>query len=271
MATIVPISYKSIIRWIILAVVILSALALGFGSFTIVGAGERGVVLNWGAFQGQIMNPGLNFKIPLVQNVKSINVQTQSLQVDKSEAYSKDLQIVVIHSVINYNAIPERVGEFYQQYDAAFDNLLIPRLEAAVKQTVAKYTAEELLQKRGEVQEEIEKNFSANVPNVVQITKYSLVNEQFSQAFEEAIEKKQVAQQDAERAQNELKKVQIEAEQRVAQAKAEAEAIKIQAEAIQQQGGQAYVQLQAISKWDGKLPQQMIPGSAVPFINLNNK
>lgn len=55
----------------------------------------------------------------------------------------------------------------------------------------------------------------------------------------------------------------------MASAKAQAQAIQIQAQAINSQGGADYVSLQAINKWDGKLPTQMIPGSSVPFINVN--
>ena len=77
-----------------------------------------------------------------------------------------------------------------------------------------------------------------------------------------------VAQQNALAAQNKLAQVQFEAQQRVAQAQGEADAIKIQVQAINQQGGQSYVNLQAISRWDGKLPVVMGSG-AMPFINMN--
>ena len=226
------------------------------------------MVLNWGAFQGEVFEPGLHFKVPFKQRIVKVNVQNQNIDVEKSQAYSKDLQLVEIHSVINYNIKPEGVGSFYSQYNAEFNNVLAPRLEAALKQVVAKYTAEELLNKRGEVQEQVRLVFSQNLPDVVNLVSYSLVNEDFSDAFESAIEKKQVAQQDAERAENELKQVKVEAEQRVAQATAEAEAIKIQAQAITQQGGRDYVQLKAIEKWNGQLPNQMIPGATVPFLDL---
>lgn len=83
-----------------------------------------------------------------------------------------------------------------------------------------------------------------------------------------AVESKQVSQQQALKAKNDLERIKLEAEQRVAQAEAEATAIKIQAEAITQQGGEDYVNLKAVEKWDGKLPTQMIPNASLPFINL---
>lgn len=259
-------STKAIIGGV--SAVFLVILLLVLNPFVAIDAGERGVVLNWGAFNGEIMEPGLHFRTPFVQKVVKINIQNQAEEIEKSEAYSKDLQMVDIHSVINWNVKPDQVGTFYTQYNGEFSNVLLPRLEAAIKQTVAKYSAEELLQKRGEIQGEIFNTYKQTVPDVVSVVSYSIVNESFTPEYEKAIEQKQIAQQDAEKAENELKKVKIEAEQRVAQAKAEAEAIKIQAEAIQSQGGSDYVQLQAIAKWNGALPAQMVPGSTVPFINL---
>ncbi|MFA5945968.1 MAG: prohibitin family protein [Patescibacteria group bacterium] len=237
--------------------------------FVTVGAGERGVVLTWGAVNGQIMSPGLHLRVPLAQSVVKVDVQTQKLEIEESSAYSHDLQNVIIHSVVNYNADPKEVGLIYQQYGLdAESRILEPNLEAAIKQTVAKYTAEEILSERGKVASEIETAFRESIPSTFIVTKYALVNETFSEAYEAAIEQKQVAQQNAEKADNDLKRIKIEAEQRVAEATAEAEAIKIQAAAIQQQGGASYVNLKAVEKWDGHLPNQMIPGGALPFLNL---
>lgn len=255
-----------IVRHVVLGIVFLVVL---LGSFVTVGAGERGVLLTWGAFKGTVFQPGLHFKLPIAQEVIKTNVQTQKIEVEKSEAYSNNLQVVDIHSVINYNLDPQAVGVIYQQYGTDFKGkVLTPNLEASVKQTIAKYTAEELLAKRSEVQDQIETALKSSVPSMFVVTKYALVNEQFSAEYEKAIEAKQVAQQAAEKAQNELKKAQIDAESRIAQAKGEAEAIKIQAEAIQAQGGAEYVNLKAVEKWNGTLPQYMLAGTT-PFINLN--
>ena len=251
------------------AVIVILIVGAILNPLVTVSAGERGVVLNWGAFNGEIMEPGLHWRTPFVQRVVKMDVQTQKLEVEKSESYSKDLQIVDIHSVINYNIDPKNAGAIYQQYGLEFESrILSPNLEAAVKKTIAKYSAEELLNQRGQVQDEIQTAFQSSIPTGFVVTKYALVNEQFSAAYEAAIEKKQIAQQEAERAGNELKKAKIDAESRIAQAEGEARAIKIQVEAITQQGGQAYVDLKSVEKWDGKLPTQMFSGTALPFINL---
>lgn len=249
----------------VMAVVVLIAFII-LNPFVIVGAGERSVVLNWGAFQGSILEPGLHYRIPVMQSVKKINVQAQTLGVEKSEAYSKDLQMVDIQSAITWNVLPGQSGIYYQQYAGDVSGLLKPRLEAAIKQVVAQYSAEEILQKRGQIQGEIFDLYKSNVPDLVEVTNYSLVNETFTPEYEAAIEAKQIAQQDAEKADNDLTRVKIEAEQTIAKAQADAESIRIQGEALKENNG--LVGLKAVEKWDGKLPSYMMGGSSVPFISL---
>ncbi len=266
---------KQIIKWGSLAVVVVFGLMLFFGSFVQVGAGERGVLLTFGAFNGTVYQPGLHVKLPLFQEVIKTSVRTQKIEVEKSEAYSHDLQVVDVHSVINYNVDPTTVGAVYQQYGLDFETkVLYPNLEASVKQTIAKYTAEELLSKRAEVQDQIEEALKRAVPAPFVVTKYALVNEAFSHDYEAAIEAKQVAQQDAEKAKNELTKTQIDAEARIAQAKGEAEAIKIQASAIQSQGGADYVKLQWIKAWESggaKVPNVVSGNGSGFLLNISNQ
>jgi regulator of protease activity HflC (stomatin/prohibitin superfamily) len=260
---------------------LIKALATVIGIFVIlllfpvsfVGAGERGVVLTWGAPNGKILEPGIHFIVPISQSVQKMNVRTTNIEFDKERslgAASNDLQDVTIQVVVNYHLSPEKVGSIFQQYGTSYqETILEPLVREAVKSKSAEYTAEELVTRRAE--------FSDSVSTLLQ-TKFAergfvfersnIVNLEFSESFNKAIEAKVTAEQDALAAKNKLEQVKFEAEQRVAQAKAEAEAIRIQAEAVTQQGGQSYVDLQAVAKWDGKLPTQMIPGATLPFINL---
>lgn len=253
--------------------VVVVMLLLLLNPFTQVGAGERGVVLNWGAVSGEVLEPGLHFVMPISQDVKIVDVQTKTISFDGNNALgaaSNDLQDVKIAVIANYHVNPDKVGTIYQQYGSTFEeSILSPIVREAVKSVSANYTAEQLVTKRAE--------FSSKVATIlgeklserdVTLERLNIVNLNFSESFNKAIEAKVTAEQDALAAKNKLQQVQFEADQRVAQAKGEAEAIKIQAEAITQQGGQAYVDLQAIKKWNGELPTTMLPGSAVPFINL---
>ncbi len=259
---------KKIIAGVMLVLAIFLVVILN--PLVVVDAGNRGVVLNWGAFQGQVMDPGLHFRVPLMQDIVKINVQTEKLELKASAAYSHDLQVVTVESVLTYNIDPKEVGLLYAEVGPSYEEKIInPSLEASVKQVFAQYTAEELLSKRGQVQAEIEEAFKKTIEgNHIIVQHYALVNESFSPEYENAIEQKQIAEQSALKAKNDLDRIKIESEQRVTQANAEAQAIKIQAEAIQNQGGAEYVQLQAIARWNGQLPTQMLSGGTVPFINL---
>ena len=106
------------------------------------------------------------------------------------------------------------------------------------------------------------------------VTNVDIVDFKFSDSFNHAIEAKVKAEQDALREKNNLQKIKFEAEQKITAAKAEAEKIRIEAQALKANGKdliekikvEAY--LEAVKKWDGRLPQQMIPGQTVPFINI---
>lgn len=260
-------STKQIVTLVILGVGII--LFLIINPFVFVTAGQRGIVMNWGAVSDTVLSEGIHWRTPIVQSVKTIDVRTQKEQVDSSAA-SKDLQTVNAKVALNYHVIPDKVNLLWQKIGADYkDRIIDPAVQEAVKSTTAKYTAEELITKRENVKDEIKTTLTARLTNeYIAVDEFSIVDFNFSESFNKAIEAKQTAVQQALQAENDLRRIKVEAEQRVAQAKAEAEAIKIQAEAVTQQGGKDYVQLQAIMKWDGKLPGQMIPGATVPFINL---
>lgn len=258
-------TFRKVTAGITAAVILITLFVLW--PFAMIGTGERGVVLNFGAFQGEIMDPGLHLRIPVVQSVVRMNVQTQKFTIDKSECYSKDLQVVSVQSALNFNIDPKTVGLLYQNIGIDYEETIIrPRLEAVVKQTIAQYSAQELLEKRLEVQQKIQATISSELASSEMIvTQYALVNESFSQDYEAAIERKQIAQQDALTAENKKAQVQFEADQAVISAKAQAEAIKIKAEALR--SNPALVQFNAVEKWNGILPTYMM-GNSVPFLNL---
>jgi regulator of protease activity HflC (stomatin/prohibitin superfamily) len=265
-----------VIQKILTGIIVFVVVVTLTGAFTIIDEGERGVVLTLGAFKGRVMEPGLNFKIPLVQSVVKYDVRTMKLEIAQSSAYSKDLQPVDIHSVVNYAVKQSEVGSVYAKFNRSVEEkVLRPLLESTVKQVIAKYTAEELLSRRGEVQTQIDESLNASCPTEIDIQSYQLVNEDFSDLFESAIEAKQVAAQNAERAVNEKVEAETRALTTVITAKAQAEAIRIQTEAINSQGGENYVAMEsvkvnseAVKKWNGILPTYVTGGTALPFIGI---
>lgn len=246
-------------------------LVLIFSSFGTVGAGERGVKTRFGSVVG-ILNTGLYTKTPFVTSVYKVDVQTQKEQADATAA-SSDLQTVNTTVAVNYNLDVTKVADLYTKIGLDYKTKIIdPAIQEVVKSVTAKYTAEQLITKRQEVTDAIQTSLSARLATSdITVSGVSIVNFDFSKSFNDAIELKVTAEQNALAAKNKLDQIKFEAEQTVTTAQAQAEAIKIQAQAINSQGGADYVQLQAVKQWDGHLPTQMVPGSSVPFLNLSNK
>lgn len=260
---------------IIHGVLALIALVIFLGSFGTIDAGERGVKTRLGAIVGMI-EPGFYVKMPFVEKVTKMDVRTQSLTATKEEpmlAASNDLQDTRLGVVVNYHINPSTVLNIYQQYGSAevyYHNVVEPLIVATVKATASQYTAAEQIQKRLEMSSKALVALTAAFEGKnVSIEKADITNVSFSESFTQAIEAKVTAVQQAEAAKNKLEQVKFEAQQTIEKAKADAEAIRIQAQAINSQGGADYVALQAVAKWNGVLPVQMIPNSSVPFINLN--
>lgn len=266
------------------AVLGILALIVVFGSFGTVGAGERGVKTRLNAVVGTVQ-PGLYFKVPLADSVHKMDVKTRTINYDKNGAEgdkkdtsqlfgaSKDLQDVQIGVVVNYHIDATHVTDIFSQYSSVENyegNVIEPIVRQTVKSTSAQFTAEELVTKRAEYSDAVNKALATQFTekNAV-LENFSVTNFEFSKAFSDAIESKVTAVQNAEAQKNKLEQVKYEAQQTVETAKATAEAQRISSQALAAQGGQDYVNLKAIEKWDGHLPNQMIPGQSLPFINLS--
>ena len=261
---------KTIAKRITLAVTGLIMLAVGFTlkPFSIIQAGHRGVVLRLGEMT-RVMPEGINWKTPWVEKVAKIDIRIQKEEV-LAAAASKDLQTVNAVIALNFHLEALRVGDLYRavggkEYKAV---IIDPAIQESVKAVTAKFTAEELITKRQLVKDEIKASLAERLAKeFIIVDEVSIVTFDFSPAFNAAIEMKVTAEQQALAAKNKLEQVKYEKEQRITQAQGEAEAIRIQAQAITQQGGDDYVQLQAIKQWKGEVPTYMM-GNSVPFINL---
>lgn len=255
-------------KYIVLGVIgFLVLLTLGFSVGT-VPAGYVGVHTRFSAVTGKTYNPGIYFVAPFVDNVTNMDVQVQKDQTDATAA-SNDLQQVTATVAVNYHVEPNDASNIFQSIGADYANRVIsPAIQEAVKSVTANYNAEELITKRETIRENIKDLLTSKLQAYgIQTDSLNIVNFAFSDQFNQAVEAKVTAQQDALAAQNKLQQVQFEAQQTVAKAKADAQAIQIEAEAITQQGGVAYVQLQAVQKWNGVLPTYT-GGGALPFLNI---
>lgn len=243
-------SMQKMVIGAIIAIVVIILFFL-FLPFTIVSPGEKGIVVRLGSVD-RILDSGIHFKMPLIESVVKVTVQTQKEQVE-TDAASQDLQTVRAIVAVNYNVSPDKVEDLYKTIGTEYKSRVIdPAIQEAVKAATAKYTAEQLITQRPIVKEDILSSLKSILsPKDIQISDVSITNFDFSPSFNQAIEAKVTAEQQALQAKNKLDQVKYEKEQTIAKAQGEAEAIRIQAQAITSQGGDNYVKLKELEKWNG--------------------
>lgn len=257
--------------YVLLAASIIAGILLlctALGSFYTVKEGHRGIVTQYSKLHS-VADPGLGLKIPFIQKVIEVDIRTQSAD-SSATAGTADQQNVSTTVAVNYHLNPSAIGKIYSDVGLAnIERIVDKRIEEDSKSVIAKYKAEDLLKQREFVKAQIVKSLGASLVQYyivledVQITEFK-----FSDNYMEAIERKQIAEQDALTAINNTRTVKEKATQSIETAKGEAEAIRIQSEAIRENGGQAYLDLQAVKQWDGKLPVTMAGNGTVPFINV---
>jgi prohibitin 2 len=261
---------KGPLRSVLIIFAILMVL-LFFRPWVQVGAGERGVLLNFGAVQDTVMNEGLHFRVPIKQKVAIIDVKVQKAVTDAAAA-SSDLQDVTSSVALNYHVIPDKANIVYQTIGMEFKERIIdPAIQEVMKAVTAQYTAEELITKRPAVGEAMRAALAERLMAYnIAVDTFSIVSFSFSKVFTEAIEAKQTAEQLALKSKRDLERIKIEAEQKITAAKAEAESLRLQRANISQdliELRKVEANLKAIEKWNGILPQ--VTGSgAVPFIGI---
>jgi regulator of protease activity HflC (stomatin/prohibitin superfamily) len=241
-------------------------LLLALNSFGTVGAGERGVLLQFGAVKDTVFDEGLYIKLPFIHRVVKIDVRIQKDEVEAS-ASSKDLQIVTSKIALNYHLDHDSVNEIWQEVGKNYNTRIIsPSIQEAVKATTAQFTAEELITKREEVKTQIKENLAKRLlENNIIVDEFNIIDFFFSSAFNEAIEAKVTAEQLKLKAARDLERIVIEKEQQITQAEAKAQAIQIEAQALR--ANAQVVELRWIEKWDGKTPAYW--GDATPFIGID--
>ncbi len=258
----------------ILALLIIIIIIL-WGTFVIIPAGHRGVVLWWGSVENRILGEGLNFKVPIAENVIKVDVKVQPHPFKEIDASSKEYQNVKMTGMMNFHIDPAYVNDLYQKVGLDFaDKVIDPAFNDFVKEVVPTYPIGEILPKREEIRKTAMKKLGDNLSRYhVIVDDIYFANIRFSTEYEGAIEAKQVAQQQVETQKQVLAQREIEAQQKVATAKGEAESIQVVAQgqakandALSRSISPILVQYKGIEKWNGTLPQ--VSGGAVPFIDL---
>lgn len=239
------ISNKRFMWGLAIAIALLITLLTGV---RMVGTGEVGVVTQYGKVTGRELDEGISLVLPWGLNsvtIYDIKVQKETVT---STAASKDLQDVSSEIVLNYNLERSSVSRIHQTIGANYiDKIISPAINEVFKAASAEYTASELITERSKLKTQAQSILSERLAeHGINVSQLSIVDFKFSETFSKAIEDKQVAQQNAERA-----KFNLEA------ARTDAEAQRAQSETLTEE----YLQKQAIEKWDGQLPTYMGSGT----------
>lgn len=251
---------------------------LGFGSFGIVGPGERGIRVTLGETGKDVLGEGPHLKFPFISTIRTMSVRVQKSE-DTSDAATKDMQRVRATVALNWTINPESVGNMLREVgtsDVIENNLIAPAVSEALKAATARMTAEEVLTRRIELKKMIDEMLIERLTGYGLVIKdISLVNLDFTNEFNRAVEEKQIAEQEAKRAQYNAQKAKEDAvaEVNIAKGRAEARLVEARAQAEAQRLlkvnlNKDILTLEYLKRWDGKLPQVMTNGNGL-LMNLD--
>ncbi len=217
---------KNMKKIVIPIVIILALVIILSATLYEIPAGNIGVVLRFGAVD-RVVYPGINAKIPFVETVQTMNIRTQKDEV-QATAMSENLQLVTSVIAVNYHLDGSKAKEVYQNVGANYAEIIVaPAIQNTFKAVTAKFDAEELITKRDQVRLAAEEDLTKQLAryNII-VENFNIVNFDFSDEYQNAIEAKQVAQQQVETAKQKLAQAEIEAQTEVARAQGQADAQK---------------------------------------------
>lgn len=291
---------STVLRRIGLGAAVFAGIVVVLSSWYTIDEGEVGVVLRNGAVL-DVAGPGLHFKLPIVDDVISLSTRTEKLSLPEVAAYSQDIQAAYLNMSVNYRINAGQAKEIYARLGVHYaDRILTPALLDRTKAVFGRYNAPSIVGERTKLVADITDSLREAVKDEGLIVEsVQIENIDFSDAFEQAIEQRMQAEVEVTRLRQNLEREKVQAEirrtaaqgqadstvvqaraeadARALQARAEADAIRLrgeaEAEAIKAKGiamkeNPALIELIRAERWDGRLPQTMVPGGTMPFIEM---
>lgn len=267
---------KRVVKLVGFGVVALFALVLYFTNIYTVQTGEVAIVSTNGSIS-RVDGPGLHFKYPLIQSKVFMETREKSYIFGKTEEQdttlevsTKDMQSIKLEFTVQANIQdPEKL---YRDFGLKYQERFVrPRVKEIVQATIAKYTIEEFVTKRAQISTEIFNDLQDDFARYgMVVSNVSIVNHDFSDEYEKAIEAKKVAEQKVETAKAESAKAQVEAENRVKIAEYALKEKELQAKANEIESNSLTPQLlrkMTIERWNGQLPK--VQGSSSSLIKID--
>lgn len=238
--------------------------------------GEIGIVTEFGKIKKIEREAGIKFVKPFIGRMTKMDVRTKVKSVDM-EASSKDEQKVTAKVSYNYHLDSSKAEELYREVGADWERILLEESDIILqcfKNEAVKYNVESILTNREVISEDTKKAINEKLTKYgIVVDSFNAANLDFSKEYNAAVERKQIAEQEAKTAIQQKEKIKTEAEAKVEQAKGEAKANSILTENLNDQIielERIKAQLEAIKKWNGVLPN-VTGDNAVPFIQINEE
>ena len=242
-------------------------------SFVVVDSGHIGVVTVFGNVEKDPLYNGLHFVLPY-KDVVQMDTRVQKHEA-RYDAASVDIQAVHAVMALNYRLIGDRAPEVYRTVGLRYEQSIIdPAAAEVLKANTAVHAANDILQQRPKIKADVQDGLTKWLLKYgIQVTEVSIKDIRFDKDFEQAVERKQIAQQVAEQKRYEVDQAKREAESKVARVRGEGAALQARAEGeaaalrlraaaeaeynskVTQSLTPTLIQQQYLAKWDGKLPQ----------------
>jgi prohibitin 2 len=237
---------------IALGVLVFICILVASTSTYVVDPGTRGIKVTLGKAADQFLPEGFGIKTPMITRVVPINVKQRTAQL-KADCFSSDLQQISLEVSVLYRIPEGAVVQIYKQYAGdAFDTLVAPRVQEALKEITASKTAELIVKEREQIKQSAITAARLKIGTLINVEDIVIRNINLSGELERAIETKMVAEQEAAKSRFVQLQTEIEAQTVIIRAKGEAESIKVRGEALRL--NPAFLRLQIVEKWNGRSP-----------------
>lgn len=251
------------------------AVLIAFSSFVIINPGQAGVISILGKARDGALLEGIHVKPPLISQVDVYDVTVQKFEVP-AQSSTKDLQDLSGRFAINFRLDPLRVVEIRRTQGTLANivsKIIAPQTQESFKIAAARRTAEESITKRSELKEDFDTALDERLKKYgIIVLDTSVVDLNFSPEFARAVEDKQIAEQQAQRAVYVAQQAEQEAQAEINRAKGRSEAQRLLAETLKAQGGELVLQKEAIEAWregGAQMPNVLVTGGeggGVPFL-----
>lgn len=239
-------------KLIAVALVIFGLVLVGASSSYIIEPGTRGVKITLGKAADQFLPEGFGFRTPFITRIIPVTIKQRTVPL-RADCFSSDLQQVAVEARILYRIPEASVVQIFRQYAGdPFDSLIAPRVQEALKEVTAEFTAEQIVKRRDEVKTRAIAATRTKIGAILSVEDIVIRDIHLSRELEAAIEAKMVAEQEAARARFTQLQTQVEADTTVIRAEGEAKAIRVRGEALKL--NPAFLRLQIVEKWNGKSP-----------------